>query len=183
MNTKELGHRIKEARIAKKMTQSQVVGDFITRNMLSQIENGTALPSVKTLKYLADVLNIPDILDFSSDESEKENVPAQEQKGSNSYAALAAAKAAVLSEDWSFVIAMEKTYPSEFADEFAALLARSFLAAGKSCTDDPARAMTCMEKAMSYADLGIYANASLKAEAVILLQQLAASLTIPDPIT
>ena len=61
MNTKELGHRIKEARIAKKMTQSQVVGDFITRNMLSQIENGTALPSVKTLKYLADVLNIPDI--------------------------------------------------------------------------------------------------------------------------
>ena len=65
MNAAELGRRIKEARISKKMTQSQVVGNFITRNMLSQIENGNALPSVPTLEYLAEVLDIPDILDFS----------------------------------------------------------------------------------------------------------------------
>ena len=50
MNAAELGRRIKEARIAKKMTQSQVVGTFITRNMLSQIENGNALPSITTLE-------------------------------------------------------------------------------------------------------------------------------------
>lgn len=59
MNTNELGKRIKEARIAKKMTQSEVVGSFITRNMLSQIENGTATPSVKTLTYLSKTLEIP----------------------------------------------------------------------------------------------------------------------------
>ena len=69
MNAAELGHVIKEARIAKKMTQSQVVGNFITWNMLSQIENGNALPSLPTLEYLAEVLDLPDILDFSSSSS------------------------------------------------------------------------------------------------------------------
>ncbi len=59
MNTTELGKRIKEARIAKKMTQSEVVGTFITRNMLSQIESGTASPSIKTLEYLSKALDIP----------------------------------------------------------------------------------------------------------------------------
>ena len=54
-----LGKKLKEARLAKKMTQAEVVGNFITRNMLSQIESGAAMPSVKTLSYLAGVLDIP----------------------------------------------------------------------------------------------------------------------------
>ncbi len=41
------------------MTQKDVVGDYITRNMLSKIENGSATPSMKTLEYLADVLGLP----------------------------------------------------------------------------------------------------------------------------
>ena len=59
MNSVELGKRIKEARIARKMTQSELVGDFITRNMLSRIESGNACPSVKTLEYLANRLELP----------------------------------------------------------------------------------------------------------------------------
>jgi len=43
MDRAALGSRIKEARLAKKLTQTEVVGSFITRNMLSQIESGTAL--------------------------------------------------------------------------------------------------------------------------------------------
>lgn len=58
MDAKNIGRIIKEARLAKKMTQNEVVGDFITRNMLSQIEGGTAMPSVKTLEYLCKVLDI-----------------------------------------------------------------------------------------------------------------------------
>ena len=58
MEKNTLGKRIKEARLAKKMTQSEVVGNFITRNMLSQIESGSATPSVKTLEYLCKVLEI-----------------------------------------------------------------------------------------------------------------------------
>lgn len=52
-----LGQRIKEARLERKMTQSEVAGDFITRNMLSQIENDVANPSIKTIEYLAKQLN------------------------------------------------------------------------------------------------------------------------------
>ena len=58
MEKNTLGKRIKEARLSKKMTQSEVVGDFITRNMLSQIESGSATPSVKTLEYLCKVLEL-----------------------------------------------------------------------------------------------------------------------------
>ena len=59
MGRAELGRRLKEARLARRMTQSEVVGDFITRNMLSQIESGSAMPSVKTLEYLSKRLEIP----------------------------------------------------------------------------------------------------------------------------
>ena len=52
-----LGQKLKQTRLARGMTQSQVVGDRITRNMLSQIENDLASPSVGTLEYLASVLN------------------------------------------------------------------------------------------------------------------------------
>ncbi|MDR2531828.1 MAG: helix-turn-helix domain-containing protein [Oscillospiraceae bacterium] len=59
MNGIILGKRIKEARLSKKMTQSDVVGGYITRNMLSQIESGAAFPSIRTLEYLSGVLGVP----------------------------------------------------------------------------------------------------------------------------
>ena len=49
----ELGKRIKEARLAMGLSQRQLCGDEITRNMLSQIENGSTRPSMDTLRYLA----------------------------------------------------------------------------------------------------------------------------------
>ena len=54
-----LGEKIKAARLERNMTQKDVVGDYITRNMLSKIENGSATPSVKTLEYLAGALGLP----------------------------------------------------------------------------------------------------------------------------
>ena len=41
-----IGEKIKRLRTAKLMTQADLVGDVITRNMLSQIENGVANPSL-----------------------------------------------------------------------------------------------------------------------------------------
>ena len=49
----ELGQRIKEARLEAGLSQRQLCGQEITRNMLSQIENGVARPSMATLRYLA----------------------------------------------------------------------------------------------------------------------------------
>lgn len=54
----QIGEKIKRLRTAKLMTQSELVGGEITRNMLSRIENGAAQPSMATIKYIAERLNV-----------------------------------------------------------------------------------------------------------------------------
>ena len=54
-----LGEKLKKIRTDKKITQSKLCGDKITRNMLSEIECGKASPSIGTLRYLADRLDVP----------------------------------------------------------------------------------------------------------------------------
>ena len=49
----ELGEKIKQARLEAGLSQRQLCGDVVTRNMLSQIENGSARPSMDTLRYFA----------------------------------------------------------------------------------------------------------------------------------
>ena len=55
----ELGARLRQARLEAGISQRQLCGDVITRNMLSQIENGSARPSMDTLRYLAGQLGKP----------------------------------------------------------------------------------------------------------------------------
>lgn len=55
----ELGKKLKQARLDAGLSQRQLCGDEITRNMLSQIENGSARPSMDTLRYLAARLEKP----------------------------------------------------------------------------------------------------------------------------
>ncbi len=54
-----IGKRIKLIRKRRKMTQSELAGKEITRNMLSRIENGYALPSLPTLIHISDKLGVP----------------------------------------------------------------------------------------------------------------------------
>ncbi len=55
----ELGQKLKQARLAAGLSQRQLCGDTITRNMLSLIENGSAQPSMDTLRCLAQRLGKP----------------------------------------------------------------------------------------------------------------------------
>ncbi len=55
----DIGKKIKNLRTEKLMTQSELAGSEITRNMLSRIENGAALPSLGTVTYLAKRLGVP----------------------------------------------------------------------------------------------------------------------------
>ncbi len=64
-----IGKKIRSLRIGRGMTQRELAGDEITRNMLSRIENGAALPSIGSLLYLADRLEVSPAYFF--DESEK----------------------------------------------------------------------------------------------------------------
>ena len=54
-----IGQRLKQARLEQGLSQRQLCGDTITRNMLSLIENGSAKPSMDTLQYLAARLDKP----------------------------------------------------------------------------------------------------------------------------
>ncbi len=54
-----VGERIRALRQSRGMTQSELAGDDVTRNMLSRIENGAALPSLPTLVAIAARLDVP----------------------------------------------------------------------------------------------------------------------------
>ena len=53
-----IGEKIKALREEKGMTQKKLCSTFMTRNMLSRIENGFALPSLTTLEHIAKALEI-----------------------------------------------------------------------------------------------------------------------------
>lgn len=53
-----IGKKIYDLRTAKLMTQSELAGDQITRNMLCLIEKGNAKPSLSTILYIAEKLNV-----------------------------------------------------------------------------------------------------------------------------
>ncbi len=64
-----IGEKIKSIRKKRKLTQSALAADKITRNMLSAIESGKATPSIDTLRYLANALKTP-LPYFLSDEDD-----------------------------------------------------------------------------------------------------------------
>lgn len=166
MDRAEIGRIIKEARLAKKMTQSQVVGDFITRNMLSQIESGTAVPSIKTLEYLSKKLDIsihlltPEERRLSITENEGDSVPITKAKAlyrAGSFSEAAATVKPLLVSD------------NLFYDEACAVYTMSCLAHAKSGVS-AADVRTYAREAMAYADKGFYACREWKVEACCLVE-------------
>ncbi|PFC17034.1 helix-turn-helix domain-containing protein [Bacillus cereus] len=65
-----LGEKIKTLRKEKKLTQTELVGSELTKSMLSQIENGKATPSMKTLQYIAEKLECEMSFLLEDDEGE-----------------------------------------------------------------------------------------------------------------
>jgi len=55
----ELGEKLRQARLEAGLSQREVCGEEITRNMLSLIEHGNSRPSMATLQYLARRLGKP----------------------------------------------------------------------------------------------------------------------------
>lgn len=110
----ELGKRIKQARLEAGLSQRQLCGQRLTRNMLSLIENGSARPSMDTLQYLAGQLNKP--ISFFLEE---------QAVTSPNQAAMAAARACRRQGDAAGVLKALSTYraPDETFDEEYGLLA------------------------------------------------------------
>ncbi|MGE1130833.1 helix-turn-helix domain-containing protein [Bacillus wiedmannii] len=65
-----LGEKIKTLRKEKKLTQTELAGSELTKSMLSQIENGKATPSMKTLQYIAKKLGCETSFLLAEDDAE-----------------------------------------------------------------------------------------------------------------
>ncbi|OGO77614.1 MAG: hypothetical protein A2Y23_11695 [Clostridiales bacterium GWB2_37_7] len=63
-----LGQKIKAIRKEQGLTQAELVEDRITRNQLSLIENGINNPSISTLEFIAQRLNVPMSYFLSNDD-------------------------------------------------------------------------------------------------------------------
>lgn len=68
--TRRIGQKLRALRQSRGMTQSALAKDCITRNMLSLIESGNAVPSLHTLMELSRRLEVPAGYFFAADESE-----------------------------------------------------------------------------------------------------------------
>lgn len=169
MNRSELGRRIREARLAKKMTQTEAAGDFITRNMLSQIESGSANPSLKTLEYLAGVLEIP-VSSLIPDGGE------EEPRAEHSSSILVESKN--LYNAGEYQRAAERVSPlleTDLWDEASAITAKCYisLAQQKEKAGSLSEAADLAYKAYDMADKGVYASRDIKTIAALLMNRIA----------
>ena len=168
MDNTELGRRLKTARLAKKMTQSDVAGNFITRNMLSLIESGSATPSMKTLEYLSGVLEIPMEKLVSESGSFEQNSELQQFQDVKK-----------LLQDQKYQEFLDSVQPEGiFADELHALCSIAHLELAKAFsestqTEQLQSAISHARFASLEASRGIYANPARAAQANQLLSQLA----------
>ncbi len=176
MNRIELGRKIKEARLAKKMTQSDVAGDFITRNMLSQIESGAANPSLKTLEYLTSVL------DISIQTLLPDGRTAEKNETENSlYESLLDMKEFFSEENYEGALeAAQQLFDTALYDEACAVAARSYMsmAALSEKEKDFSKAADYAYKAYEYAEKGMYASRDITTASTLLLNRVAEKLKI-----
>lgn len=70
-----MGQRIRQARMEAGLSQRELAGTEITRNMLSSLEHDAANPSVATLRYLSERLGKP-VSFFLGEDGESEAVTA-----------------------------------------------------------------------------------------------------------
>lgn len=154
---KRLGEKIRQLRLQLGITQRDLAGDKITRNMLSLIESGAASPSVSTLVYIAERLGTPAGYFFTSTEEDegrflKMNVLGQLKE------CFRQRKFRECEE----ICAELPAYA--FDDELSFMLAASFL--GTACEFAAAlnlrSAMTDLDKAQHYADLSLYAGENFR---------------------
>lgn len=162
----DIGKKIKKLRCEKLMTQSELAGDNITRNMLSCIENGTALPSLATLRYIASKLNVSAGY-LLADESEEQTYIKMDE--------IANIKNAYLSKNYQICRDMCAESPIELDDEMNLIFAESALFLGIESFNGGKLRMACeyFDEAMSVADKTIYSTEHLKAIAAAYFRYMA----------
>lgn len=58
MATTTIGEKLKKLRLLRNLTQNDLAGEHVSRNMICQIERGAGNPSLQSLKHLAKALSV-----------------------------------------------------------------------------------------------------------------------------
>lgn len=157
----ELSEKLKQARLEAGLSQKALCGDRITRNMLSQIENGSARPSMDTLRYLAQQLGKP--LSYFLDE---------EAVTSPNLALMAQAREAAPSQVLQLLGQYRSPDPT-FSQECRLLVALSCLTLAEEalCQGKQAYARTLLERAADAGSHCIYYTADNERRRLLLLHR------------
>ncbi len=142
------------------MTQAELAGNQITRNMLSSIENGNAQPSLSTVFYIAKALNVP--VGFLLAE-EGDELVYQKING------LANIKRAYRAEDWMGCRNLCMSACPEPDDEIRLILAQCDLGIAKSAFWEGRIRFACrfFDEAILYASETLYPAEHIRAEATL----------------
>ena len=142
------------------MTQSELAGNQITRNMLSSIENGNAQPSLSTIQYIAKALNVP--VGFLLAE-EGDEIVYQKMNG------LANIKRAYRAEDWMGCRSLCLLSCPEPDDEIRLILANCDLGIAKDAFWKGKVRYACrfFDEALMYASETLYPAMHIRAEAAV----------------
>lgn len=162
----ELGQKLRSARLDAGLSQRQLCGDEITRNMLSQIENGSARPSMDTLRYLAGRLGKPISFFLEEEAVTSPNQPLMEQ-----------ARQAFAAKEYTAAIKLLEQYRHPdpvFAWERSLLVALCCLALAEDAIsrDHLPYAIELLDRAAESGGQTPYYSAELERQRLLLLAQL-----------
>jgi len=149
------GEKIKAERKKKKMTQADLAGDTVTRNMISLIEKDAANPSLSTLKAIADRLGVP-LSYLVSDGDDDQFFYAKKEL-------IDGIRAAYSAKNYSVTI-MRVEKLGETDDELAMILADCHMNIGKSSLRDGSlvTAIKHLTAALEYCDKTVYDTGRIK---------------------
>ena len=169
----ELGQKLKAARLEANLSQRQLCDGIVTRNMLSQIENGAAHPSMDTLRHFAARLG-KSISYFLEDEAVT----------SPNQTVMESARKCFKSADFAAVLTGLEDYHSPdpiFDEEFYLLLTLSSMALAKAAIAENRLpyAENLLEQAAEAGTHTAYFTPELERERLLLLAQTTAMVELP----
>ena len=156
-----IGKRIRRLRLSKLMTQADLAGDQITRNMLCNIERGTALPSLPTAMYLAGRLGVPVGLLLA------------EEGGEFTYRHMIEMpnlRRAFAAGDFPGCLSLfHSSFPAERDDELSLLCAEAEFGAARNAFEEGRfrRAAAAFDRGVTAAEQTVYDTASLRARTAV----------------
>ena len=155
-----IGKKIKELRTKKLMTQAELAGDVITRNMLSCIENGSAQPSLGTLRHIASKLGVPTGYLLADEDEENLYAKMSEMKD---------IKSAYLSGNYRICLDMCMNTQIEDDDEIALIAAECSLAIAKEKFSEGFLRGTAyyLDEAIGFADATVYHTEHIRSAASV----------------